>query len=146
MDLITGMWQAAEWWAEQIYKRTSGSQTTALIEAARVNLSLPSNRQITNFEGKLQDEILAYLLDKPWDIEKPRFGTRIIYVDWTPCQQLERACKHANISTLFLPTKTRMWIDPDGIRVSSGREIITLEPYSYKCLPREWQGYEMRKL
>lgn len=115
MDKTQAIIIAAEWWANML--RAIGG---IMIDLARTELSPLKERQICNFQAYLEDELVILLKNCIWDIQQPARGEylRIISVDWQPDIYLMAAVQKANVNSLWLPVKTRMWISPDAIKLS----------------------------
>lgn len=121
---------AAKWWTEQIrYQAVNfkGDVTSVALRAYALSQQSPvTEQQLSVFEKALERIIVNDIDDKDWREDNPIWGSyiRTIGSDYGPDKQLDSAFKAANIPTLFCPTKTIMWINPDRVFTDSGFEWI----------------------
>lgn len=131
-DLII---KAAEWWANWLREDCNGRPiscgdlfTDVLMDGAKF---LVGPKEFTEdeadlFQAYLEDEIVTWLKGVAWNEDNPRFATvaRIIKTEYGPMGPLLQAAKRANLNLYFtLPHKTRMFIDPDGLKVEGGHYV-----------------------
>lgn len=150
---------AAAWWANLLREGTPDSSGdcfgSIMIDLARTELPSPTERQISNFQAYLEDELVKLLnKDCIWDKSNPGRGEylRSISVDGSPDIYLMAALQKTGINFLWLPTKTRMWISPDAIKISvngragglcpeCGQMTLVLEESCKKCYGRGFSEY-----
>ncbi len=119
----------AEWWTDQIresHPQNIGDFTaSALAEWARNevrSVSSLTEQKLSIFQTCLEGNLLRMLEESDWRQSNPIWGAalRTVGVDYHPDPELAEAAKKADINELFLPMKTIMWLDPDGVKVSLG--------------------------
>ena len=100
--------QATKWWTDQLGDRLCYPLT---------------QMEKSAFQTCLGEEITEFLSDKCWDPDRPNHGSarRMIYCDWGPSYILSDAAERAGFDIYdYLPIKTIMWINPDGIKIQVG--------------------------
>jgi hypothetical protein len=121
----------AKWWTDQI-KESSPQDvgdfvSSALAEWAKnevKGLSPLTEQKLSTFQSCLEANILRHLDETEWLETNPIWGSalRTVGIDYHPDRVLRDAIEEADISVLYLPLKTIMWLNPDGVKVSLGHK------------------------
>jgi hypothetical protein len=123
---------AAKWWTDQLAvksKQDAGDKSISIAASLAENEARKFNpltaQKLAAFQSHLEASLLAFIQETKWPKEELWRGSslkvvKIVKVDYDPDRILKEAAAKADIDQLHFPIKTIMWLDPDGIKVSSG--------------------------
>jgi hypothetical protein len=120
---------AADWWAQQLaapadHEIGSPTQTAFANAATTIGRNPKAPEQIEAFRAAAADAIEGHVSQYEWRPDEPLFGSymRTITCDYGPDPLLADAAERAGfkLSTLDLPMKTVMWVNPGKVSVAVG--------------------------